>query len=67
MLTITEDEIRACMYGTATTGICISCGAKQEGCEPDARKYVCEECGAEAVYGLEEALMEGLVTLGGDV
>lgn len=42
------------------TGICILCGCDQEGVEPDAAKYKCENptCGAELVFGAEQlALM----------
>jgi len=46
------------MFGLATTGICTACGEEQEGCEPDAREYVCESCGKPAVYGAEELLLE---------
>lgn len=36
-------------------GICKACGkTKSEGCEPDARDYVCNYCGANAVDGAEE-------------
>tara|TARA_B100001778_G_scaffold334952_2_gene349484 strand:- start:11804 stop:12019 length:216 start_codon:yes stop_codon:yes gene_type:complete len=45
-------------------GVCTKCGHIQDGCEPDARKYECEECGEAAVYGLEEAILMGLVELG---
>jgi hypothetical protein len=38
-------------------GICIACGADQDGCEPDARRCECECCGARAVYGAEELLL----------
>lgn len=38
-------------------GFCIACGDEAEGCEPDARKYRCESCGAHAVFGAEELLM----------
>ena len=55
---ITEDRlIRAVedsMYGTDNPGFCVKCGAEAEGCEPDARGYRCEECGAMSVYGAEE-------------
>ena len=37
-------------------GFCISCGAKADGCEPDARGYECEACGERQVYGAEELL-----------
>jgi DNA-directed RNA polymerase subunit RPC12/RpoP len=38
-------------------GFCLECGAENYGCEPDARKYECEDCGQRAVYGAEECLM----------
>lgn len=38
------------------TGICRACGHQQGNCEPDARKYPCENCGAREVYGTEELL-----------
>ena len=42
-------------------GLCLACGAEAFGVEPDARRYECESCGAERVYGLEELVMMGLV------
>jgi hypothetical protein len=48
-------------------GFCIECRAfTTSQCEPDARRYRCEECGKKAVYGAEEALMMGLVAIGED-
>ncbi len=38
-------------------GFCIACGEDAEGCEPDARNYECEHCGAHRVFGAEELLM----------
>ena len=38
-------------------GICISCGADADGCEPDARNYECESCGQKQVFGAEEILL----------
>ena len=38
-------------------GFCVACGHEQGDCEPDARKYKCEECGARQVYGSSELLM----------
>ena len=49
--------VQRCMFSTDNTGICFNCGAEQEGCEPDARKYECLECGDHEVYGAEEMLM----------
>jgi hypothetical protein len=40
-------------------GFCLECGFEQGGCEPDARKYTCEDCGAAAVYGAEELVLMG--------
>jgi hypothetical protein len=38
-------------------GICFECGNEQGGCEPDARKYECENCGQMAVFGAEEIII----------
>lgn len=38
-------------------GVCLICGGEAMGCEPDARNYTCEGCGAEQVFGAEELLM----------
>jgi hypothetical protein len=46
-------------------GFCIACGNLQEGCEPDACEYVCEECGERKVYGIEELSIMGYVKLAG--
>lgn len=45
------------MFGLDNTGFCIKCGNEQEGCEPDAREYVCEQCDERQVYGAPELLM----------
>ena len=42
-------------------GFCLACGVRVDGIEPDARRYLCEECGAEKVYGAEELALMGLV------
>jgi DNA-directed RNA polymerase subunit RPC12/RpoP len=44
-----------------TSGFCLNCGHQADGIEPDARKYECETCGKERLYGLEELLLMGLV------
>jgi len=45
-------------------GICLACGEIQYGgVEPDARRYPCETCGQESVYGLEEALIMDRITI----
>ena len=42
-------------------GFCIACGAEAYDVEPDARRYECDECGKEKVYGAQEIL---LMTIG---
>jgi len=58
--TFTLEEIEEA--SEAMSGFCIECGAERGCCEPDAREYPCEECGANAVYGAEELVMMGLVS-----
>lgn len=45
------------MFGLENPGFCIECGEQQDGCEPDAREYECEFCGARAVFGAQEVLL----------
>ena len=54
-----EEAVQRSMYGTDNPGFCLACGNEQEGCEPDARNYECEECGKRKVFGAEEILMMG--------
>lgn len=44
-----------------TMGVCLGCGDEAYGVEPDARDYVCESCGEPKVYGMEEAVIMGVV------
>ena len=44
-------------------GICLYCGAMAGECETDARKYQCEECALEQVYGTEELLLMGKIRI----
>ena len=55
MEAIEENNSRGC----TNWGFCLACGAQQDGCEPDARHYECEECEERRVYGAEEILMMG--------
>jgi len=48
-------------------GWCVSCGEVQDGCEPDARKYECECCGAYAVWGAAELALMGWYDREGEV
>jgi Zn finger protein HypA/HybF involved in hydrogenase expression len=61
--TVTEDRVlEACERHLVTLdnpGLCLACGAEQDGCEPDARRYECESCGERQVYGADEVLMMG--------
>lgn len=43
-------------------GFCRACGAERECCEPDARRYPCEVCGLNHVYGAEELAIMGCVS-----
>lgn len=45
------------MFGLDNPGFCLACGADADGCEPDARRYTCDDCGASKVYGAAEVLM----------
>lgn len=51
-----DEVIEAVQYGDYV-GFCIACGEMQEGVEPDARRYECEGCGKNKVYGAEEILL----------
>lgn len=50
-------------YTESYTGVCLACGETRECCEPDARRYRCDACGAREVFGTEQALLEGYVTI----
>ena len=58
---ITQDRVMHAVNARFTsldnTGFCAACGAEADGVEPDARRYECEECGKNAVYGAEEFLL----------
>jgi hypothetical protein len=59
---VTDEVILAACERRQTSlddpGFCLKCGNEQGGCEPDARRYRCEACGAAQVFGSEELLME---------
>lgn len=38
-------------------GFCIGCGHEHDPVEPDARRYKCDKCGRNQVYGAEEILI----------
>lgn len=60
---LTTDYYRALREDYA--GFCTSCGSEAYGVEPDACEYECEGCGNPTVYGIEECLLLGMVTVGG--
>lgn len=41
-------------------GFCLACGSEGQSAEPDARKYKCESCGENKVYGAEELMLMNL-------
>jgi len=52
-----EEAARESMFGMDNPGFCLACGEDADGVEPDARNYICDACGAAAVYGAEEVLI----------
>lgn len=42
-------------------GGCTQCGEYAEGVEPDASGYECENCGADAVEGIDNLMMRDMV------
>ena len=53
---ITADRVIEAIQLDECLGFCAACGNEQSGCEPDARRYPCENCDELAVYGAEELL-----------
>lgn len=51
------DAVERRMTTLDNPGFCILCGLEADGCEPDARNYKCESCGAEQVFGADELLL----------
>jgi len=56
---ISLDEIMNAIESGDYVGFCRNCGQEANGVEPDARNYVCEECGETEVFGAEELLIMG--------
>lgn len=54
---IVQQAVDLLESGEDTTGVCHNCGEIQDGVEPDAEKYECENCGVKAVYGAEQTLI----------
>ena len=53
---ITIDRILEAVESGEDMGFCLACGDEAYGVEPDARKYECESCGKNKVYGAQELL-----------
>ena len=51
------DAVERRMFELDNPGFCLVCGNEQGGCEPDAREYECEACGANQVYGADELML----------
>jgi hypothetical protein len=56
-----EAAIEENTFGFGNIGFCLACGEEADECEPDAEKYLCDNCGAKEVYGAEEIVMMGRV------
>lgn len=41
-------------------GFCLACKNEEEGCEPDAVRYLCTQCGETKVYGAESLALRNL-------
>lgn len=53
---LTLDQIVEAVELDDNIGFCTACGAEHYGVEPDARRYPCEECEENKVYGAQELL-----------
>lgn len=53
---ITLTRVMRAVEADTNLGFCLACGCEQDGCEPDARGYDCDQCGEPKVYGAEEVL-----------
>ncbi len=54
---LTLDQVMDSIRDDAYEGFCLKCGEVKDGCEPDARGYLCDACGENQVYGAEEILL----------
>ena len=52
-----DDVIAAAENEEEYIGFCLACGDEAYGVEPDARRYECESCGEQKVYGAQEILL----------
>jgi hypothetical protein len=61
---MSESEFADC--DNNSEGCCVFCGETAFGVEPDARKYECESCERNGVYGMQELLLMGFITFSED-
>lgn len=57
-MTIDMDRVIEACETDEDVGFCVICGVEHDGIEPDAKRYTCEACGCETVYGREEILLK---------
>jgi hypothetical protein len=50
-------------FSNGSCGFCLSCGVEHSQVEPDAQGYICTSCEEPTVMGIEDMLLEGLITL----
>lgn len=54
---LTVERILQAVERDDNEGFCTACGEEAGPVEPDARRYKCEACGENQVYGAEELLI----------
>jgi hypothetical protein len=60
---LSESEAQAMMFDAEDMGFCVACGQEAYGVEPDARRYRCESCDSDTVYGLEQLILMGIAKI----
>jgi len=62
-MNMSENEYRS--YCNNDDGYCVNCGdiTRFGMTEPDARRYPCDECGKNTVFGIEESLLCGYINI----
>ena len=58
---ILESETEYSELEDENFGLCLNCGADHYSCEPDAERYLCDDCGEKRVYGLANLLMNNRI------
>lgn len=55
---LTIERVMQAVEEDDNLGFYLACGDEAYNVEPDARKYTCESCGCDEVYGAEEILVQ---------